>query len=116
MLMRASGRVDVADICLRLRRRSLTDGRSRPCRLGAYGAPLAVGRRRALAAIDAQPLQAPRIRIEHLDLEVARPGHELAAHRYAADLHEQIAAECIDLLGGVADVELGAEDRRHVLQ
>src|SRR5262245_65881364 len=99
MLMRASGRVDVADICLRLRRRSLTDGRRRRCRLGAYGPPLAVGRRRALAAIDAQPLQAPRIRIEQLDLEVARPGHVLAEHRQAADFHERMYAEYVELLG-----------------
>ena len=65
--------------------------------------------RAVLAAMDADLLDPARIGIQHLDLESGGPGHQLAAQRQAADLRHQIAAERVDLLGGVADVERDAD-------
>ena len=60
--------------------------------------------------MDADLLYPARVGIQHLDLESGRAGHQLAAQRQAADLRHQIAAEGIDSLGSVADVE-GDADR-----
>src|SRR6478735_7847800 len=46
------------------------------------------------------------IGVEHLGLESGRPRHQLAAHRHVSGAHDQIAAERIDFLRRVADVEL----------
>src|SRR4051812_2732506 len=64
--------------------------------------------RTVLAAVNTDLLDPPRIGIQHLDLEALGPAHQLAAQRQTADLRHQIAADGIDLLGGIADVEFGS--------
>src|SRR5262249_32644765 len=94
------------------RRRSL-----RRLSFGALLAPL--GRAPAgtvPAAVDAHALDPARIGVEHLDLKAARAGHEFPAHRHPPDPRHQIAAQGVDVLGGFADVELGADRRRHVVE
>src|SRR5918994_2814406 len=59
-----------------------------------------------LAGGDAQPLDAPRIGIEHLDLEIARAGNDFAADRQAAEMGHEIAAEGFDFFAGLAGDEL----------
>ncbi len=90
--------------------------RRRNRRAGRFGravaaAAVAVALDRAiLAAVDADLLDPARIGIQHLDLEAGRAWHQFAAQRQPADLRHQIAADGIDLLGCLADVE-GDADR-----
>src|ERR1700694_1750187 len=61
-----------------------------------FAAALDTRRRAFLARRDAQSLHPPRIGVEHLDLEVAGPRNHFAAHRQAADMRHQIAAQRFD--------------------
>ena len=65
-------------------------------------------------ARDAQLLQPARIGIEDFDLEVARPGHDLAARGQPPDARHHVARERVDLVGDVADIEF-RPDRLHDL-
>ena len=70
-----------------------------------------------MAHEDLQLLDAPGIGVEHLDLEAAGAGHELAAHRHAADPRRDVAGERVDFLGHlVADLEFGSDDQRNVFE
>src|SRR6266850_2144416 len=89
-------------------------GRPRPASRLACRACLDGAARSLLAAMNPDPLDAAGIGVEHLDLERSGAGHELAAHRQPPDPGGEISAERIHLLGRLADVELGA-DQRHDL-
>ena len=65
---------------------------------------------------DAQPLHAPRIGIEHLDLELARTRHHLAARRKPPDPRHDVAGERVDFARHFADVEFGPDGRDDVLE
>ena len=65
---------------------------------------------------DAQPLDAPRIGIEHLDLEIAGTGNDFAAHRQPADMGDEIAAERLDFLAGFAGDEILADHGADVVE
>ncbi len=62
-----------------------------------------------LADGDTQAFDPARIGVEHLDLEIARTGNDLAAHRQATDLRHQIAAQRLDFLTGFAGDEFLAD-------
>jgi hypothetical protein len=72
--------------------------------------------RAILVRADAHALDAARVGIEHFDLEIARPGDDFAAHRQAADLRHQIAAERIDIFTRFAGVEFLAHHGLNVLK
>ena len=61
-------------------------------------------------------LDAARIGIEHLDLEIAGTGNHFAAHRQASDMGDEIAAERLDFLAGFAGDEFLADHRADVLE
>src|SRR5207244_5067755 len=65
---------------------------------------------------DPQPLDPPRIGIEHLDLEIARTRDDFAAHRQAADLRHQVAAQRLDFLAGLAGNEFLADHLAGILE
>ena len=88
-----------------------SDGRPQRIRQVACRAGPAV-----LAAIDFHPLHPARIGVEHLGLESGRTRHQLAAHRHVSGAHDQIAAERIDFLRRVADVELLADHGAHIFE
>ena len=69
-----------------------------------------------LAAMDFHLFHAARIGVEHFDLERARARHQFAAHRHAAGLGDEIAAERIDVLERFADIEARADHRDHFLE
>src|SRR6202044_1742615 len=69
-----------------------------------------------LAAVNPGPLDPARIGIEHFGLERLRSGHQFAAHRNMAGADDQITAEGVDLLCGVTDVELIADDGADVVE
>jgi len=59
--------------------------------------------------MDAQALDAAGIGIEHFDLESAGTGNDFAAHRQAADMGDEIAAQRLDFLAGFAGDEIPAD-------
>ena len=65
--------------------------------------------------IDPELLHPAGIGVEDFEFERAGPGHELAAHRHAADPRRHVSGESVHFLGGVADVEF-TDDRRDVLE
>ena len=71
---------------------------------------------RSLRVRDAQPLDAPRIGIEHFDLEIAGAGNDFAAHRQAADMGHEIAAQRFDFLAGLAGDEILADHGADVVE
>src|SRR5258708_38492861 len=75
-----------------------------PARRGAFGDP---GGR--LAPIYPHPLHPPGIRVENLDLERTLARYQFAAHRHPANQRDDITADGVDLLGGIADVEFRAD-------
>src|SRR5690606_9529376 len=48
--------------------------------------------------VNLQPFHAPRIGIEHLELDTGRMPHQLAARRHATDKREHKATQRVDLL------------------
>src|ERR1041385_7539130 len=90
--------------------RPIVDGKLRRRGAGEHGVgflPLALAGSRPpaplLEAHDAGALYAPRGGIEHLEFEQTGPGNDFAAGWQAAGARHQVAAESIDLLGGIAD-------------
>src|SRR5437868_13385616 len=81
-------------------------------------AVLALGSQRGalLACGDTQPLHAPRIGVQHLDFEIAGTGNDLAAHRQAADMADEIAAERLHLFAGLAGHEILADHGADVVE
>ena len=71
------------------------DERAAP-RLQALAAPLPPARGRQAA--HAQPLDAPRIGVEHLEFDAVGMGDDLAAFRHPAGQHEDEAAQRVDRL------------------
>ena len=69
-----------------------------------------------LDTVDAHPFDAPRVGVENLEFEQLRAGDDLAAQRQPSRKRHQIAAERIDILGGVAEVEVVTDDRHHILE
>ena len=74
------------------------------------------GARAFLAGGDAQPLDAPRIGIEHFDFEIAGTGNDFAAHRQAADMGDEIAAQRLDFFAGFAGDEILADHGADVVE
>ncbi len=64
---------------------------------------------------NAHALDAARIGIEYFEFEQAGPGDQFAAQRQPSGARDQITAERIDFLGGVADVEVVADNADDVL-
>src|SRR6185369_10168845 len=69
-----------------------------------------------LADGDTQPLDPPRIGVEHLDFEIARTRNDFAAYRQAADLRHQIAAQRLDFLARFAGDEFLADHGAGILE
>src|SRR4051812_12098954 len=71
---------------------------------GRFAAPrFTLARRGALlAGSNAQALDAPWIGVEHFDLKIARPRDHLAAHRQTPDVSDEITAQRLDFLAGLA--------------
>ena len=84
---------------------------------GLRAAQVALDAAGGLAArIDAHALHTAWIGIENFDLEDARPRHQFATYRHPAEHRDNVAADGIYLLGGVADIEPGADRRHDVLK
>jgi len=78
---------------------------------------LARARRTAvLAEINFGALDPAWIGVEDFSLKRFRPGHELAANGHMAGFNDEIAAERVDFLGDVADIELAADRGAHVVE
>src|SRR5947199_4151876 len=84
--------------------------------LATAGLALRSWRGTLLADGDAQALHPPRIGVQHLDLEIAGSGNDLAAHRQPADMTDQIAAERLDLFAGLARDEFLADHRADIVE
>src|SRR5258708_3670448 len=84
--------------------------------LAAAGLALDAWRRAFLPRRDAQPLHPPRVGIEHFDLEIARTRNDLAAHRQAADVAHEVAAQRLDFLTGFAGDEILADHGADVVE
>ena len=72
--------------------------------------------RAILARSDAHALDAARIGVKNLDLEFAGAGNDFAAHRKAADLRDEIAAERIDVFASFAGIERLADHGPDVIE
>src|SRR5579862_4501990 len=90
--------------------------RTRRRRLQRYGLFAHRGGPAILAAVNSRPLDPARIGIEHFGLERLRAGYQFAAHRHMAGADDQITAERVDFLRGVADVEFVADDGTDVVE
>src|SRR5712672_2232129 len=84
-------------------------GRGFAAALGARNGPFHAWR-------DAQALHPPRIGVEHLDLEIAGARNHFAAHRQAADMRHQIAAQRFDLLAGFGGDKILADYRAGIVE
>src|SRR6185369_3964746 len=100
------------------RGRRVTCRRLTALRCGLAASALALGARRGafLPRRDAQPLDAARIGIEHLDLVIAGARDHLAAHRQAPDEADEIAAQRLDFLAGLAGDEVRADHGADVVE
>ncbi len=89
---------------------------ARNARLGAAGR-IALGAAAALPArINPHALHPARIGIENFDLEGAGARHQFAAHRHPVDQGDDVAGHRVDLFGGLADVEFGADHCDRLLE
>ena len=97
------------------RRRSLRE-RLAPRRCRSLGGGVRGAGDACLATVDAQALDAARVGVENLELELVRPGDQLAARGDASGEGDDEAAEGVDLLGGVLRGEVDSQGLRDLLQ
>src|SRR6476620_7862616 len=69
-----------------------------------------------LAQIDAQFLDAARIRIEHFKLELPGTRDEFAPHRNAPDALDDITAKRVDLFTRLASFKFRSDRRHHLFK
>src|SRR6201999_800010 len=84
--------------------------------LAAPRLALRPGCRPFLAQAYAQALDAPRVGVEHMNLVIAGTGNDFAAHRQPADMADQIAAQRLDFLAGLAGDEILADHGTDVIK
>ena len=79
-----------------------------------FAAPAQLARTVApfLQAGDSYAFDPARVGIEHLEFEQPGAGNDFTAYRQSAGARHQIAANGIDFLGGIADVEIIADSRQ----